>query len=298
MTGSAALSCLLLRVSNDLERAYAAEGVGGPCMPSLDLWANLLRAVDENGTSLRELPALVRLSKRAVKSRVAEASRSGWTERLRLYPRDVIVRPTARGSEIAARWKSLQEAAEKRWRASVRPEPANALRASIEAIVSRFPLEHPHYPAGYGAADARITGGNGRDWKAVPRESGDTVSSLSLSALLSQAWVAFAMEYENRSPVALSLSSEVIKRIPAEGRPLHELGHSLGVSALVRHGFVRLSRSRGSETATLTPTGFSVSEAYDRRLREVEAEWCARFGKQSVTALRQALEGITGDITC
>ena len=41
----------------------------------------------------------------------------------------------------------------------------------------------------------------------MPREGGDTVSHLPLSALVSEALVAFAMDYEEESPVALSLST-------------------------------------------------------------------------------------------
>ena len=82
------------------------------------------------------------------------------------------------------------------WQAKVGPEVASQLRASLESLVAAFPLEHPHYPASYGLADASITGGNGVDWKPVRRTGGDPVANLPLSALVSQALVAFAMEYE------------------------------------------------------------------------------------------------------
>jgi len=262
-------------------------------MPPLHLWANLLRAVNENPISLRALPAALRLSKRAVKSRITSASRCGWIEELRLGKGDVAVRLTTRGLKMAARWNSLQEAAEKRWRTNVGADAAARLRSSIEAIMTLFPLEHPHYPAGYGAADASITGGNGRDWKGVSRESGDTVSNLPLSALVSQTLVAFAMDYEERSPVALSLSTAVIKRIPADGRPLDEFSDSAGVSALIRHGFLRVSGNGRSKTVFLTPRGLSVNEAYDGRIRAVESGWRIRFGNESVTALRRVLEDVT-----
>lgn len=292
MAASAPLPSDLWHVLKALEQAYAAEGAPGERMPPLDLWANLLRAVNENPTSLRALPATLRLSKRAVNSRITTASRCGWIEELRLGKGDVTVRLTQRGLEMAARWNALQSAAEKRWQKRVGADNAARFRSSIEAIVRLFSLEHPHYPAGYGAADARITGGNGRDWKAVPREAGDSVSNLPLSALVSQTLVAFAMDYEERSPVALSLSTAVIKRIPADGRPLHEFGDSAGVSALIRHGFLRVSGNGRSKTVFLTPRGLSVNEAYDGRIRGVEAAWRARFGNESVSTLRRALEEV------
>lgn len=147
----------------------------------------------------------------------------------------------------------------------------------------------PHYPASYGAADATITGRNGQDWKAVPREGDDTVSHLPCSALISEALVSFAMNYEEKSPVALSLSTTVIKRIPREGRPLQGLGFSVGVAALERHGFVLVSGAEGNETVHLTPEGRAVSDTYDERVRTVETEWRNAFGDKLVTALRLAL---------
>ena len=98
------------------------------------------------------------------------------------------------------------------------------------------------------------------------------------------------MSYEEKSAVAHSLSTAVIKRIPAKGRPLRELDDSVGVAALVRHGFLRVSGNRGSETAFLTSRGLAVSDAYDSQIQAVEAKWRDRSGNESVMALRRALE--------
>jgi len=254
MTASLPLPSLLLAVLSGLERAYTDEGAGSSPIPSLDLWANLLRAVNKAGIDRRELPAMLRLSKRAVRSRVSLAARHGLVEEVKASRGEGIVHLTLRGSDAAARWKALQQTAEERWQATVgRHGPGKLLRASLEGLVAALPLEHPHYPASYGAADASITGGNGEDWKAVPRVDGDTVSDLPLSALISETLVAFAMQYEEQSPVALSLSTDVIRRIPAGGRPLRELGTSPGVSALIRHGFVRVSGASGREMHPLPP---------------------------------------------
>lgn len=203
-----------------------------------------------------------------------------------------MVRLTASGSDVAARWTLLQDSAENQWRAKVDVARFDKLRASLENVVAALPLEHPHYPASYGAADASVTGGNGQDWKTVPREGGDTVSDLPLSALLSQALVAFAMGYEENSPVALSLSIAVIKRIPAGGSPVQGLGNSAGISALIRHGFVRVEGDEDSEVAHLTPKDLAVSCACDERIQAVETKWRNEFGTEIVNALRQALNDV------
>lgn len=291
MIAAATLPSLLWTALKGLEQAYIDEGAGAGEMLSLDLWANLLRALHGAGADLRDLPRVLRLSKRAVRSRLLSAVRNGWAEALKSARGRATVRLTVHGFDVAARWESLQDAADER-RAKVGFDKALKLRAALENIVGKLPLEHPHYPAGYGAADARVTGGNGQDWKAVPRKSGDTVSHLPLSALLSQALIAFSISYEKVSPVALPISAAVIKRIPPGGRPLQGLGNSAGVAALARHGFVRIGSNYGAVVVNLTPKGFAVSEAYDERIKAVETEWRNTFGDQPVTALRRALEGV------
>ena len=75
MTGSSTLASTLRAVMSGLEHAYGEEGAGRPPFPSLDMWANLLRVVPPAGIDRREFPAMVRLSKRAVRTRVSTAVR-------------------------------------------------------------------------------------------------------------------------------------------------------------------------------------------------------------------------------
>jgi hypothetical protein len=170
------------------------------------------------------------------------------------------------------------------------------LRASLEKIVSAFPLEHPHYPSSYGSADASVTGGNGEDWKPVFRNKGDSVSSLSISSLVAQTLMAFAIDYERVPPVALALSASVIMHIPPKGRLVNELGNSVGVAALIRHGFLRVTGERDRLTAFLTQRGQTVNARYDERIGAVETDWCERFGNVAVAQLRRTLEEVTGTV--
>ncbi len=292
MTAQPALPSLLWNVLSGLEQAYTVQGAGHRGLPSLDLWANLLRAINAQGTDLREIPTLVRLSKRAVRTRIATAIRGGWVQQFQPGRSQATVQLTLPGADVATRWKSLRIAAEEQWCAQVGTEPAFVLRKALENIVAALPLEHPHYPASYGAADARITGGNGQEWKAVPRGQQEIVSDLPLSALVSQTLVAFAIDYEELSPVALSLSTSVIKGIPPEGRSLGGLGDSVGISALVRHGFLYASGKPGHETVHLTHKGAAVSETLDQRIQAVETRWYNQFGHKPIVALRRALEAV------
>lgn len=292
MSASATLPSLLATVLGRLERIFIDEGGGGKGMPSLDMWSNLLRVLDEVGTDSHALPMMVSLSKRALQSRMKAAMRHGWVEIQKSGSGPATVKLTARGSAIATRCKRLVDKVEEVWRANTGADLAHKFRTSLESVVAAFWLEHPHYPAGYGAADASITGGNGRDWKAVRRRAGDTVSKLPLTALVSQALVAFAMRYEEKSPVALSLSTTIIRYIPPEGCLLKDLGNSVGVSALLRHGFLRLSGTGASSTLSLTSKGLAVKSAYEERIMSVEADWRKDFGDISVTNLRRGLADV------
>lgn len=275
-----------------LERRHAEQGAGPAAMPSLRDWSNLLRVLDGTGTASRDLPNLLRLSKRAVRSRVARAVRHGWAEEGESGRGRATVRLTAKGVSVAGQWEPLRSSAERAWESRAGAGAVRQLRDALEALVAQFPLEHPHYPAGYGATDTSITGGNGADWKAVPREPGDTVSSLPLSALLSQALVAFAMAYEQRSEVALLLCATVLKRVPPEGHPASGLGSSVGRSALERHGFIRSGSSQCKPTIHLTSRGRRASDAHEELLRAVERDWRKTFGDTIVDEVYEALRSV------
>lgn len=73
---------------------------------------------------------------------------------------------------------------------------------------------------------------------------------LPLSVLLSQVIVAFAIYYEKLSPVSLSLSAAIIRRIRAEGRRLRELAKEF-VTAL-RYSLEAVKSADG-ETQSAAP---------------------------------------------
>ena len=74
------LPSLLWTLLTKLEQSYSDQGATRDGMPSVDLWSNLLRCLHESGTDRGALPALVRLSTRAVRTRIAFGVRHGWVE--------------------------------------------------------------------------------------------------------------------------------------------------------------------------------------------------------------------------
>ena len=263
------LSHALLDLTRTCEQAGAREVV---------LWSNLLRAIGDDGIDLNALPPLVRLSKRAVKTTVDGVARHGWAR-----VDGGVVRLTDQARRARDEWGAAVARAESTWPA------ASSLRAPLEAFVSRLGLEHSHYPCGYGAADWRITGGPGVDWKAVPRDpTADTVGPLSVLALLSQALVGFAVEYESRVPFAIVVGVH-LDAVFADGpvslddAPPVLMITGNGRSSLERHGAVEVDRSR---QVTLTSVGRRVRDAYRPTVAAVESSL------EATTPLRAVLEGV------
>src|SRR5215467_2630349 len=103
MIEDSALPTLLWNALRKLQQASTEEGSLSPPMPSLDMWANLLRAVNETGTDVRDLPRIVCLSKRAVRSRLVTAVRHGWLKQMKSGRGRTMVPLTSSGCDAAAR---------------------------------------------------------------------------------------------------------------------------------------------------------------------------------------------------
>jgi hypothetical protein len=263
------LSHALLDLTRACERAGAEEVV---------LWSNLLRIFGDEGVDRNALPLIVRLSKRAVKTTVDALARHGWAR-----VDGGVVRLTEQARRAGDEWGAAMARAESTW-----PD-ATSLRVPLEAFVSRLALEHSHYPCGHGTADWRITGGPGVDWTAVHRDpQADTVSSLSVLALLSQALVGFAVEYESRLPFAIVVGVYLDAAftdgpVPLNAAPPVLMITGNGRSSLERHGAVEVDRSK---QVTLTSVGHRLRDAYRPTVEAVESSL------EATTPLRAALEGL------
>jgi predicted transcriptional regulator len=135
--------------------------------------------------------------------------------------------------------------------------------------------------------------------------------SVPLSALLSQALIAFTLDFDKtlnealrsadrtESAPSLAMWSNVLRFVGQEGierRRLPEVsGISMSaiksmVSCLERHGWVVVAE-RQPHTVRLTQRGTAAAAIWQRVLADVERDWERRFG-DSVVALRAALEAV------
>ena len=159
--------------------------------------------------------------------------------------------------------------------------------------------------------DERITGGSsvpakdgsppipahGRDWPAVRRDGTGIVADLPLPALLSQALVAFSIDYETRSEAwrtgnSMSITA-MLGLLAPDGAAVDLIPRTrawtkgLETSGLVT---VQLDATRPAQSrVSLTAEGARLQTENIARLDEVERDWQGRYGAESLHALRAAL---------
>jgi DNA-binding MarR family transcriptional regulator len=290
---SVLLSRTLTRLTHELD---AATSPRHPAVP-LASWTNVLRHIDDGGVPQGELHARARVSRRAIAYRLGALQRHGLVvlEPAPSGRRGKIVRLTDEGRVALKSHRPPFEKIEKAWAKRFGEEKVAGLRSALEALVGRFELELPHHPEGYGPADPSM-GPGGRDWKPQPRGDGDTVSLLPLSALLSQALTAFAIDYEAQAQQSLMYVANVLRVVDGKGVPVSDLpalsSAVTALSGLERHGFVKVQTARDGKTKAVRLTWRSkqLHEGYDDMLADVEQRWEERYGADVVRALRTSLQ--------
>jgi hypothetical protein len=155
------------------------------------------------------------------------------------------------------------------------------------------------------AGGALYVAATGQDWKRVLRAEGDTVTTLPLSALLSQALMAFTLDYEGSGGLSLAATANVVRHMDDEGvevalRPRR--GNEQGppvpahpmLSTLERHGYAAVEAHPDPRTGRfrLTEKGRRVRDAYETVLAAVEQRWERRYGASVVHGVRTSLEAV------
>ena len=280
------------------------------------LWSNFFRLfVDTDAQTMRELPALARISRRAMRVLVGGLEKEGALVVEPSGPKAAkVARLTPHGRWAHDAWAPIPDEVERRWVERFGKERVSELRSSLEMLVAQLDFEHPHFPLNYGAADSSVTGGvavpakpgnppipaHGTDWVPVVRvgRDGDTTSGLSLPALLSQALVAFTIDYEQARIGSLSLG-RILDGLPAEpfaldmatkafGDQYGKLGS--GKSGLERHGVVTVKDDR----VQLTAIGKHIRDHHRRTVEQIEQRW--RSSYDGVADVERALGAIAPDL--
>jgi DNA-binding MarR family transcriptional regulator len=137
----------------------------------------------------------------------------------------------------------------------------------------------------------------------------DAPDTLPLSALLSQALVAFTIECEAHAPVSLAVAADVVRVVEEGGTALRDLPARSGVAKeglaraagwLERRGLAVTEPVPGAgrgRQIRLTARGGALRPDYPERCAVVERGWRKRLGAGTADDLRGALEPMIGDGT-
>jgi hypothetical protein len=147
----------------------------------------------------------------------------------------------------------------------------------------------------------------GQDWRPVERRDTDAVNQLSLFALLSQAMMGFAIDYEGCGGLAMARSGNVLRRLGDDGveialRQARSGGSTVMLpvdstfAMLERHAYASLvvdPKNQCLGRLTLTEKGAAVRDAYDEIVVAIERRWKRRYGAGVVRDLRSALLSVS-----
>lgn len=316
---AAPLSVLLSHAFVAFERDYQATP-SKQVKPSLGIWANVLRAIPDDGLPRNALCKRTILSRRGAQAVLRDLERLGWL-RIEASGRKSALWLTALGREARDAAPLLLQQLEASWRKRFGREVMQALRQALAAVVAGCDVELPWCLTGYGLADASVTGGghvraqpgppripqHGADWPVVRREAGFDASELPLPALLSQALAAFAIDYEwdiFGYGAGLNATSNLLQHIPDEGTTLAQasaLGEvrGNGKAGLERHLVVVVEAGKPRDMnrrVLLTPKGRRARDSHAYLVTQVERDWRERCGETSVAMLRDALEELDGQL--
>jgi hypothetical protein len=237
---SQVLVAYTIELDNEFERRLLQAGAGAR-VTSLVMWSNFMRFVGD-GITVGDLPSVAGVSKARMLSTLGgmerwryvfvgtEAAerpptdkRDGWGSSRGLRA-DWIVRPTPAGRKAREIWLALFADIEKRWEERFGTEAIDELRGSLTAIVTRLDIELPEYLPIVGSA-------NGMAADLSPRRRSAAVEPRQqISSLLSQALLAYTIDFESESELSLPLTANFVRVLDETDVPVRELPDLAGPS--------------------------------------------------------------------
>ena len=291
-----------------------AEGHPGAGL-SLLVWVNLMRFIPEGGITVRELAehalepaermkfglgclerwrfiylradaADERPMPMAIHRAAGRELREGWGSG-RGIRAEWIVRLTRKGQKAAELWPPLFAEIEERWEKRFGESLVSRLKKALLGIVERVGMELPQgLPIGVDENETYPV--------KTTRDDRDT----SLPTLLSQALLAYTIEFNRESEAPLALAATTL-RILGE-KPIREAdiprltGGSPEVSGigwqLKPYITVGKDSSNRGKVVRLNPRGLKSQEKYHQLTKAIEKRWEDRFGEEAVRELREALQ--------
>ena len=120
----------------------------------------------------------------------------------------------------------------------------------------------------------------------------------------SRALLAYAVDFERESPPSLALSANVVRVLDEEGVLVRDIPGCSGISKeatsmaptyLVKSRHVGVDgTTAATKSARLTPDGRAAGALFPALHADLEKQWRARFGGDTVRGLRSSLERMLG----
>jgi hypothetical protein len=306
---SQVLVAFTIELDNEFERRHAQAG-GGARVTSLVMWSNFMRFVGD-GITVGDLLAVAGLSKARMLStlggmerwryvfvgtesaeRPPTEKRDGWVSSRGLRT-DWVVRPTPAGRKAREIWQALFADIEQRWEERFGTDAIGELRGSLRAIVTRLDIELPEYLPIVGSANGMAAD------LAPPERSATAEPRQQISSLLSQALLAYTIDFESESELSLPLTANFVRVLDETDVAVPDLpdlastskeATSMALRFLAKAGYVVVDgASPSTSVVRLTPKGREVQEHAPRLHAEVEDRWA---GVAETRRLRASLQHV------
>jgi DNA-binding MarR family transcriptional regulator len=276
-----------------------------PFLLSMVIWSGFLRFVPDEGISVGEFQHASQLPRKNL--RIWLARMSEWWGYVTLEPSTTedrsakgsagwVIRPTPGGRKALECWRPLTGVIEERWQARLGRDAVEKLRDSLSALVSKFEVDLPDFLPilGYGLRSG------------LPDQQRRASSDRTLPTLFSKVLLAFAIEFERESELALAICANVLRLVNNDGVPVRELPRLAGVSKeaiaialsfLEKRGYANvepLSAASRTKVLKLTAKGLAARQSYEQLVQAIEERWHDRFGRNVIAGLRAALEWTDG----
>jgi len=312
---SFALVAFTIEFDNEAEhrQPHRTSDYGGPAsapwLVSLAMYLNCLQFVPEQGITMRALERQARTVTNWDGMRRwgyvyfepdpgdprPKPPQSAW-----------LVRATVKGRTIERLMRALLPEIEQRWHERFGASAMGNLRRALIAVLRTLPSGLPDCMPilHYGLA---CTGPKAKDPGDPPQEG--AIADLPLAVLLARVLLAMALEFEQESPLALAICADILRVVDVEGTLVYKVPERSGVSKeavamamgfLQKRGYVQVvaqKPARRGRIVLLTPSGIEAQNGYPQRLGILEERWKTRTGGEGMSALRSALEALTGDGT-
>ena len=296
-----------------------------PWLVSMAMWSTCLRFVGDQGITAGELTGRARTGTNlAGMQRWGYITVAPDPADARPKPprSDWVIHATASGRQAQKIWQPLAGVIEERWAARFGANNVAALGDALQAVAGQLDPALPDcLPIlGYGlwsipdndrSSPARKSPARKSPAHEVPdrerlapesdQRTNPAQPRADLPVLVSRVLLAFAVEFEYESPVSLAIGANVLRVLDEHGVRVRDLpglsgvskeGISMAMGILAKRGLAFCGPAPDGgrwQVATLTPRGRSVQNKCRERLTEVEHRWQARFGGETIAALREAL---------